>query len=801
MADEIDIVEVDELIRSVGTSEDALIPILQAVQEKYNYLPEQVLRRIPEITEIVPASIAGVSTFYSQFRHKPAGKHFVKVCIGTACHVKNAETVFDAFKRHLEIPEEEDTDGDGLFTLEKVPCLGCCMLAPAVMIDEITYGFVEPPKVGNVLRDFLAAMEASDAAAGGDGVDGEPEGEIRICLCSSCVAGGSMGAYKELQRQVNALGIRATIKQVGCTGISYQTPLIEIALASGHSFRYGLVQTEDIAAILLRHFRPVRMSTRIRTAVSSLLEKLLTDETWEPVTRYSVNLRDGPDSRYFGRQHHLAMECCGELDPVDLDAYIERDGFKALKRCITELTEEEVITQITESGLRGRGGAGFPTGVKWSMVRGQEAEPRYLVCNGDEGDPGAFMDRMILESFPFRVIEGIAIAAYAIGAEKGFMYVRTEYPLAIHRLDKALEVCADRGFLGDDVMGTGKKLYVKVVRGAGAFVCGEETALMAAVEGRRGMPRLRPPYPAEKGLWGKPTLVNNVETYALVPWIMRHGAASFAKLGTESSKGTKAFALAGKVARGGLIEVPMGITIREIVDDIGGGVPDGRKLKAVQVGGPSGGCVPASLADTPVDYKELVSAGAIMGSGGMVVLDDADCMVDIARYFLLFTQMESCGKCTFCRVGTKRMLEILEALCEGRGKKGDVEKLEELAQMIKAGSLCQLGGTAPNPVLSTIEYFRDEYEAHIEGRCPALKCKSLIKYYVTDKCIGCTKCAQECPVDAIEARPYERHEIDVELCTRCDVCRVGCPVDAIEIRDLKEGNGGQESGGGRDAED
>ncbi|MCK5850952.1 MAG: NADH-quinone oxidoreductase subunit NuoF [Kiritimatiellae bacterium] len=649
------------------------------------------------------------------------------------------------------------------------------------MIDEITYGFVEPGKVGDVLCDFLEAQKAEEKAGAAIADGKEVEGEVRLCLCASCMAGGSAVVHGELLRQVEDLGLCVKVKVVGCTGMSYQAPMIEIALEGAPSFRYGLVRLEDVKTILLRHFRPVSMANRVSAAVSRILERLLDDDVGEPVTRYAMDLRHGPDSMYCGRQEHISTEHCGELDPLDIDEYKESGGFLAMKRCLTERSPDEVIKEVADSGLRGRGGAGFSTGIKWATVAEQEEKKRYLICNGDEGDPGAFMDRMILESFPFRVLEGIGISAYAIGATDCYLYIRAEYPLAAYRVEEAIQICERNGILGENVMGTGRSLRLKVVKGAGAFVCGEETALIAAIEGRRGMPRLRPPYPAEKGLWGKPTLVNNVETYALVPWIMRHGAGAFAGHGTAGSKGTKAFALAGKVVRGGLIEVPMGITLREIVEDIGGGVQGGKRLKAVQVGGPSGGCVPAHLADTPVDYDELVSAGAIMGSGGMIVLDDSDCMVDIARYFLAFTQLESCGKCTFCRIGTKRMLEILNNLCEGRGKPGDIARLERLSEMVQEGSLCQLGGTAPNPVQSTIKHFREEYEAHIDGRCPALKCKALIEYRVTDKCIGCTICAQNCPVDAIEMRPYERHEIDSEKCTRCDACRQGCLADAIEV--------------------
>jgi NADH-quinone oxidoreductase subunit F len=392
------------------------------------------------------------------------------------------------------------------------------------------------------------------------------------------------------------------------------------------------------------------------------------------------------------------------------------------------------------------------------------------------------MDRMMLESYPYRILEGMAVAATAVGAEEGVLYIRAEYPLAVTRVSEAIRRMEEAGYLGDDILGTGRRLSLRIMQGAGAFVCGEETALLQSIMGRRGMPRFRPPYPAEAGLWGKPTLVNNVETYALVPWIIRNGAGAFAALGTERSKGTKVFAMAGKVERVGLIEVPMGVTIRQCVEEIGGGVAGGRRFKAVQIGGPSGGCVPERLADVPVDYEALLEVGAMMGSGGLVVLDDTDCMVDIARYFLSFTQDQSCGRCTPCRVGTRRMLDILERLCGGEGRKGDLEELASLARYIKQASLCGLGKTAPNPVLSTLEYFRDEYEAHIEGRCPAGRCKALITYSITDDCIGCTRCAQHCPAEAIAMRPYERHEIDNEKCVRCDTCRQICPVDAVEVR-------------------
>jgi NADH:ubiquinone oxidoreductase subunit F (NADH-binding)/NADH:ubiquinone oxidoreductase subunit E/NAD-dependent dihydropyrimidine dehydrogenase PreA subunit len=806
--DELDLTFVDRLIERVGTEKEKVLEILQAIQGCYGYLPQQALERVCELTQITPATIVGVSTFYNQFRHHPAGRHTIRVCVGTACHVKSGEQIHDAFRRQLGIEEGTDTDKEGLFTVEKVACLGCCTLAPATQIGQVTYGHLTPGGVPGVIDNFLRYEQARAGRAErprkARAKEAELCGEIRIGLGSCCVARGSARVREALEQALDETGARVAIKRVGCVGMCHQTPLLEVVLPEGRQFNRGLrrlhglvkirndrsflyakVKETSAKSIVLHHFKPRGIGKRISNAVSGVLENMLTGEkrySQNSVAHYSIDVSDPPVADFLGKQAHIATERYGDIDPLDLDEYLQNDGFKAMEKCIKQLTAEEVITQIGRSGLRGRGGAGYLTHLKWSAVRSKQSDTKFVVCNGDEGDPGAFMDRMLMESYPYRILEGMAIAAYSVGADKGFLYIRAEYPLAVSRMGEAIDICRQRGFLGDNIMGSGFSLRLKTVAGAGAFVCGEETALIASIEGRRGTPRLRPPYPAESGLWGKPTLINNVETYATVPWIVRNGAEVFAKLGTSGSKGTKVFALAGKVARGGLIEVPMGISIGQIIGDIGGGIAGGLKFKAVQIGGPSGGCVPAELSDIPVDYETLTEVGAMMGSGGMVVLDESDCMVDIARYFLQFTQNQSCGKCTFCRIGTRRMLDILERLCAGQGKAADLEELEYLGKMVKKSSLCGLGKTAPNPVLSTLKYFRNEYEAHLQRRCPAARCRALITYSVTDDCIGCTLCSQSCPAEAIAMKPYQKHEIDSQKCIRCGTCKAVCPSDAIEVK-------------------
>jgi NADH-quinone oxidoreductase subunit F len=791
-SEEVDLAVVDEIVAREGRAAHAVIPILQAIQAHYRYLPQAALQRVCALTEISAARLAGVASFYTQFRHQPVGRHLIKVCHGTACHVAGAERITDELRRHLRIGPGDDTDPAGDFTIEQVACMGCCTLAPVAQFDGDTHGHLQTSAALELVTQ--ARQPKGNGAPGRRAArrfDQPPPaiGEVRIGLGSCCVANGSGNVHRALTEALGKLGVHTRVKRVGCVGMCHQTPLIEIEMPGRSSACYARVQREHVEAIVRRHFRPSGVARRLRDGLVGAMDVLFDGTSRRIADAHALEPRDPPVAAFLGPQKHIATEHCGHLDPCDLDEYLRSGGFQALRQCVAGLTPESLIEHVRRSGLRGRGGAGYPAADKWSKVRRAAGEPKYVICNGDEGDPGAFMDRMLMESYPYRIIEGLAIAARAVGAREGVFYIRREYPLAVERIRAALAECEHCGILGADAFGDGRGLRIRVVEGAGAFVCGEETALIASLEGRRGTPTLRPPYPAEQGLWGLPTLVGNVESYAVVPWILRHGPEEFAALGTPTSTGTKVFALAGKVARGGLIEVPMGITIRQIVEDIGGGVkPEHRPFgivshtfKAVQIGGPSGGCVPAELADTPVDFEALAEVGAIMGSGGLVVLDETDCMVDMARYFLAFTQDQSCGKCTPCRVGTRRMLEILERLCAGQGRTDDLEKLEELAQGVGASSICGLGKTAPNPVLTTLRYFRDEYEAHLQGRCPAGKCPALIRYVVTEDCTGCTLCAQHCPADAIAMTPYEQHEIDAEKCTRCDTCRMTCPEDAIKI--------------------
>jgi len=774
--------ETDKLFEKTGTSREKVIPVLQAIQENHHYLPEKILHEVCENSDITPAQLMGVASFYSQFRLKPTGEHIIKVCTGTACHVKRAELVFDALGRELHLHPGEDTDKEGHYTLERVNCLGCCTLAPVVQIDEVTFGHVDAETVPKVIKSFEQKHNGNPIKTRG-GVEKSQEfhGEIRIGLGSCCVASGSEEVKNSVEEAVFINDLNVQLKRVGCVGMCHQVPLLEIVPEGKEPVLYSKVQAADVKTIINKHFKPQGFWHKIKASLFDLVEDIQTDRNWDGVEQYTLNVREKHVSSFLGRQVPIATEYRGAIDPLDITEYKSRFGFMAISQCLSKYSPDQVVDKIRDSGLRGRGGAGFPTGIKWRSFRDAPGTTKYIICNGDEGDPGAFMDRMLLESYPYRIIEGMLVAAYATGATKGYFYIRAEYPLAVKRISAALEICRSQGYLGESILKSGFSFDVEIFQGAGAFICGEETAMISSMEGDRGFPTLRPPYPVEKGLWDCPTLVNNTETLAQIPYIIRNDLEKYTIHGTANSRGTKVFALAGKINRGGLIEVPMGISVREIIEEIGGGVANGRKFKAVQIGGPSGGCVPEWLSDTPVDYDSLKKVGAMMGSGGLVVLDDTDCMVDIARYFLSFTQVESCGKCTFCRVGTRRMLDILNDITSGNGTMKDLDELEKLAQWTKKGSLCGLGQTAPNPVLSTLQYFRHEYEAHINGKCPTGKCQKLIKYTIDDNCIGCTKCAQNCPTDAIAFTPHKIHVIEQDKCIKCDACRAVCPEDAVKV--------------------
>lgn len=577
---------------------------------------------------------------------------------------------------------------------------------------------------------------------------------VGLGTCGTSAGGGNV--FKAFQEELKENPQAFDLRETGCVGMCYREVLVEVSDGNGQCDLYGDVTPDKVG----------RLVDEVVVKNGIIDEWLVSGE--------------GKEIGYFENQVRIVLRNAGRIDPSSIEEYIATGGYKALTKVTAEMTPEQVIEEVTASGLRGRGGGGFPTGLKWNFCRKAVGDKKYVICNADEGDPGAFMDRSVLESDPHAMLEGMIINGYAVGATYGYIYCRAEYPMAVARLRQAINQAQRNGFLGKNILGSDYSLDIVVKEGAGAFVCGEETALIASIEGRRGMPRFRPPFPAISGLWEKPTNINNVETLANIPWIINNGAAAYAAYGTDDSKGTKVFAMAGKVKRTGLVEVPMGVTIKSVIFDICGGIKDDRQFKAVQMGGPSGGCIPAEMCDIPIDYQQINKTGAIMGSGGLIVMDDTTCMVDVAKFFLTFTQAESCGKCTFCRIGTKRMLEILERITVGEGTMEDLDNLEELSGQIKDASLCGLGQTAPNPVLTTMKYFRDEYVAHIKDKnCPAHVCPTLLTYTITDKCTGCTVCAPACPTDAITGEKKELHVIDQEACIKCGKCFTVCRFDSV----------------------
>ena len=588
---------------------------------------------------------------------------------------------------------------------------------------------------------------------------------ILVCGGTGCSSSNSQALIDELNRELEEKGLAGEVQVIktGCFGLCALGPVV---IVYPEGCFYSHVTVEDIPEIVEEHILKGRIVTRL------LYQETVVDDS---------TIKNLNHTKFYEKQTRVALRNCGVINPENIDEYIAMDGYEALGRVLTQMTPDEVIQVVKDSGLRGRGGGGFPTGQKWLFARQSPGDVKYVCCNADEGDPGAFMDRSVLEGDPHVVLEAMTIAGYAIGAHQGYIYVRAEYPIAIHRLQVAIKQAREYGFLGEDIFGTGFAFDIELRLGSGAFVCGEETALMTSIEGHRGEPRPRPPFPAVKGLFGVPTILNNVETWANIPRIILNGADWFAGMGTERSKGTKVFCLVGKINNTGLVEIPMGTTLREIVEDIGGGIPNGKKFKAAQTGGPSGGCIPASLIDTPIDYDNLIAIGSMMGSGGLIVMDEDTCMVDIAKFFLEFTVDESCGKCTPCRVGTRRLLEMLEQITVGNGSPELLKEMEELCYYIKANSLCALGQSAPNPVLSTLHYFRDEYEAHcVEKRCPAGVCKRLVRFSILeDQCKGCTACARACPVGAISGEVRKPHSIDPAKCIKCGACLETCRFNAI----------------------
>ena len=738
----VDLSLMEGVLRQYQEDATSLIMILQQAQSIYGYLPQEVIYHVAQRTGNSPAKVMGVATFYSYFRLQPMGTYQIMLCDGTACHVNGSERIRTAITQELGIHNGETTE-DGMFTLNEVACLGCCSLAPVMMINGDTYGNLTPEKTIKILRQ-LRQREA------GNGI------RILVGQGSCGVSAGAARVAKVLAGHMTATD-SFTVETTGCIGMCYLEPIVDIY--EGEQLLHRLVRVTETDAL--------GIVEAVRKKDFSKLEAMfISDE----------------DARFLKKQKRVALRNCGVVDPTSIDDYINHAGYQALDKAL-KMKPEEVIEEIKVSGLAGRGGAGFPTWFKWDAARKAEGEQKHLICNADEGDPGAFMDRAVIESDPHTLIEGMLIGAYAIGASDMYVYIRAEYPLAVERLSQAIEQARSRGLLGKNILGTDFSCDLNIKIGAGAFVCGEETALIESMEGKRGMPRLKPPFPAQSGYLNEPSNINNVETFANVAWIIQHGGTAFAAMGTENSKGTKVLALTGKVQRGGLVEVPMGNSLKDVIFDIAGGIKDGRAYKAVQMGGPSGGCIPAALMDTPIDYKALSATGAIMGSGGMVVMDDSTCMVNIARFFLDFTARESCGKCVPCRIGTTRMMEILNRICEGEGQEGDIELLEELCVSIKDGALCGLGQTAPNPVLTTIRYFREEYEAHIrDKKCPAHECSALLTISIDPaKCTGCTVCARKCPVECISGTRKEPHVIDQSACIKCKQCVSSCKFGAIVV--------------------
>ena len=755
-----------------GCRPDSLIAVMQVVNGGLGYLPREALTKISKRLNVPDAEVYHVATFYNAFSLKPKGRHTVKVCLGTACHVRGAPRILDEICRCLAIGAGETTK-DREYSLETVNCIGACALGPVVVIDQRYYR-AEPGKVdklfkapaeGATLEEVRARCEIPAEEVRQSRFSG---GKVSVTVCggTGCQAYGCEAIATAIEDELVRIGVRDKVRfvQTGCRGFCEKGPIVVV---QPENLFYQQVVIGDVCEI-------VEKSVIGGQAVERLLYRL-------PGTEATALHEE--EIPFYANQDRIVFGDNGHISPRSIDDYLERcNGYEALKKAFT-MQPESIINEITHSGLRGRGGGGFPTGLKWTTCRKAHGTPKYVICNADEGDPGAYMDRSLLEGNPHRVLEGMIIGAFAIGSNEGFVYVRNEYPLAVKHIGIAIEQARAKGFLGKNILGSGFDFDVRIARGGGAFVCGESTALMASLEGKAGEPRAKYIHTVESGLWGKPSNLNNVETWANVPFIITNGADWYASIGTEGSKGTKIFSLVGKVLNTGLVEVPMGVTLRKLIYDIGGGIPGGKRFKAVQTGGPSGGCLPESLLELKIDFDELTQAGSMMGSGGLIVMDETSCMVDVARYFLNFLSDESCGKCVPCREGIAAMASILTDICEGRGTQEHIPLLKDLAEATAEGSLCALGGSSANPVLSTLRYFAEEYRAHIEDhRCPAKVCKALITYRILpEACTGCTACVRKCPQGVISGKKKQAHAIDQSGCIKCGVCFDTCRFQAIEV--------------------
>ncbi len=764
---------------------EALIPLLQEVQAREGWLSRPSLQAVAGHLGLSPAKVYGVATFYNQFRLTAPGRFHVAVCRGTACHVIGSATVLQALEAELGVAAGQ-TSRDGQFSLEVVACLGACSMAPVIAVNGEFHGRLTAKAIPKLVKSLRARR--APAGPGADAVTSPPvvaetprsgaAGRVLVGMGTCGLAAGAERVRAALDGRARELGLDVLVQPTGCIGFCSREVLVDLAPAGRPTLSYGPVGPSEAPALLEAVMRAGRLEH------ASLIGQHR-DEAVPPLP--GVPFVD--EHPFFRKQKRVVLARCGRIVPTDLDEYRRWGGYLGLQRAL-RLSPDEVVREVLDSGLRGRGGGGFPTGRKWALARAAAGGRKHLVCNADEGDPGAFMDRSVLEGDPFAVLEGMTIAALAVGADEATVYVRAEYPLAIERLGQAIARAEEAGLLGERVLGSDLSLRLHIKKGAGAFVCGEETALMASIEGRRGMPRPRPPFPAESGVFGRPTVINNVETFASVPAILRQGAAWYAALGTATSKGTKVFSVTGQVALPGLVEVPMGTSLREIIHELAGGIPGGRAFKAVQIGGPSGGCVPERHLDVPVDYESLRELGAMMGSGGLVVMDETTCMVDVARFFLQFTTKESCGKCIPCREGTHRLSQVLEQVTTAHDRMSGLESLRRakgvihlraLAEVVQSASLCGLGQSAPSPLLSTLRHFPEEYAAHVyDRRCPAGACAGLLSYHIDNqRCSGCGLCLERCAPGAIVGESRKAHYIVADKCVKCGQCRLACNRGAV----------------------